>query len=67
MINKQYSLAAQAVSDAANPAYWDRCEITPVSAEIIVAAALRAADQIIEDVNPVEKLILIAQEIEETK
>lgn len=40
----------------------------PASAQTIAAVALRAAaDQIIEDVNPVEKLILIAQELEETK
>lgn len=68
MTNEQYSPATQAVSDAVNQVYWDWCEMCPASAQTIAAAALRAAaDQIIEDVNPVEKLILIAQELEETK
>jgi hypothetical protein len=42
MTNKQYSSAAQAVSDAANQVYWDWCEMCPASAETIAAAALCA-------------------------
>jgi hypothetical protein len=53
------SPAAQAVIDA----YW----LAPVSNRLLVAAALRAAaDQIIEEVSPVEALLAIATELETT-
>jgi hypothetical protein len=43
MTKEQYSPATQAVSDAANKAYWLWDEMCPADAHTIAAATLRAA------------------------
>ncbi len=43
MTKEQYSSSTQAVSNAANEAFWDWGNLCPADAQTIAAAALRAA------------------------
>jgi hypothetical protein len=66
MTKEEYSPEAQAVSDAANKAYWLWDEMCPADAHTIAVATLRAAyEQIVEDDNPTSKLLEIINELED--
>lgn len=53
MFEKPLSPATQAVSDAANKAYWLWDEMCPADAHTIAAAALRAAaDAVLPETTP---------------
>lgn len=68
MTKEEYSPEAQAVSDAANKAYWLWDEMCPGGAHRIAVATLRAAyEQIVEEDNPTSKLLEIITELEEAK
>jgi hypothetical protein len=75
MTNKQYSPSTQAVSDAAEQAYWLWDAMCPADAQTIAAAALRAAANLLnqayaneEYVDSADEFLCdIATELEETK
>ena len=53
MTKEQYSPRTQAVSDAANKAYWLWDEMCPADAHTIAAAALRAAvNKVLPETSP---------------
>lgn len=59
------SPAAQAVYEAAQEVSWDWSSMTEAHFSVIVAAALRAAaDQVLEEVSPVEAILTLASELE---
>ena len=75
MTKSKYSPETQAVSDAANKAYWLWDEMCPADAHTIAVATLRAAadlfrkayqDEVYID-HPDDFLYDIAKELEETK
>lgn len=73
MTKQQYSPRTQAVSDAANKAYWLWDEMCPADAHTIAAAALRAAANLLNQAYANEEyvdsadefLYAIAKELEE--
>ena len=75
MTKQKYSPSTQAVSDAANKAYWLWDEMCPADAHTIAAAALRAAANLLnqayaneEYVDSADEFLCdIATELEETK